>query len=295
MRFFADSSHAIAVDARERLSLLLATNDVAIVGGSSTKPREALNGFLQANPLWRENDDECFLVFWHFATLMSALILRVQITGLCFLHAPIVALHYLLNMTGVHLETLDITSFGRKQIGDGGTGRYIFSDSGGNTRSILLQVLHPEAGAKKAELIRRNYDFGSTSDVGPELRRLLKLHGPGVVTSFRLETGLHAPQSSYVGVHTTPLLGLHAMVLIGVRRDAISDKHFMLLQNSWASLPFFEVDEDYWQSSEAEVCFVATKQTKLRPGFDTNDLCAAESAIVGAGVAEPALVGAGAA
>lgn len=293
LRFFACSAHGVAVDARMRLARMLSHNDVPLAGKSTTPPHEALNDFLRANPRWQKSDDNCFLVFWHFSALMAALILRVQLTGLCFLHAPIVALHYLLNMTGVvHRETLDITSFGRKHIGDGGTSRYIFSDSGGNTKSILLQVLQPGEGADKAELLSRAYDFGSKSDIGPELRRLLKLYGPGVVTSFRLETGLRAPQTSYVGAHTTTLLGLHALVLVGVRFDAVSCKHFMILQNSWASLPFFEVDEDYWYASEAVVSFVTTKQTKLRPGFVTNDLCVAESAIIGAGVAEPALVGA---
>ena len=292
LRYFAHSHHPVAVGSRGRLTRILSDNDVPVAGESATKPLAALNDFLRVNPLWRQSDNNCFLIFWHFPSLMSALILRVQLSGLCFLHAPIVALHYLLNMTAVHRETLDITSFARKHIGDGGTGRYIFGDSGGNTTSILLQLLQPEVGVEKAQLRSRPYNFGLVPDIGPELRRLLVKFGPGVVTSFRLETGLHAPQTSYAGAHTTPLLGLHALILVGVRRDAVSGKHFMLLQNSWASLPFFEVDENYWYSSEAEVCFVATKQTKLRPGFVTNDLCVAESAIVGAGVAEPELVGA---
>ena len=64
-----------------------------------------------------------------------------------------------------------------------------------------------------------------------------------------------------------------------------------MLQNSWQSLPFFEVDEEYWYASEAKVRFVVTRQNSIQPCFDANDLKVAESGIIGVGVAEPEPMG----
>ena len=285
LRFFARDGHAIAVSARARLARLLSNSDTSLAGRAE-EPRAALDAFIAANPLWTQGGDTCTLVFWCFPPIMDALILRVQLSGLCFLHAPIVALHYLLNMTARHPETIDISRFMLMHVGDGGTARYVLTDSGGSAESVLLQLAQPRLGATEATLVSRPYNFGAVSDVGPELRRLLSVLGPGVVTSFLVEEALASPRTSYTGARTTPLVGLHALVLVGVRFDVASGKYFMICQNSWARLPFFEVDEDYWYDCKAQVSFVNTKQTALRPGYATNDLLVAESAVVGAGVAE---------
>ena len=289
IRWFEKSSHPIALQARFRLKRLLDADDCATPETTSSGAASFLMAFLTSNPLWTQVDDSCELVFWRFPSIMLALILRVQQSGLCFIHAPLTTLHYLRNMLATSLiaDTIDITSFMRRDIEDGGTAAYVFSDTGGSAKSVLLQVLQPSVGACEATLISRSYNFSSSaSDIGPDLRRLLKLYGPGCVLSMAAEKALKAPRMSFTGKHTTDLVGLHSVVLVGVRRDARSGKHFMLLQNSWANLPFFEVDEDYWYASKAEVNFVVTPQTAARPGFITNSLDIAESGVVGAGVVE---------
>jgi hypothetical protein len=294
LRWFITSMHECARSMRRRLARLLASNDTAVTseGRDSPDPQAALSTFLSAHPEWALARGDCTLAFWELPSVLAALALRLQLSGLWFLNAPLVAAHYAVNLRSstVHLRVLDITAFMRCHIGDGGTARYLFSDSGGDAESVLLQVLQPARGASEAELRSFSYNSVSCRQQGPKLRALVKRYGPGVVTSFRAELALAAPKTSYSGRHTSEFNGLHALILLGVRRDAASGKHFMLLQNSCASLPFFEVDEDYWVASKAKVHFIVTPQTAPPAGFITNDLISAESGVVGAGVAYPPLV-----
>jgi hypothetical protein len=297
MRWFLQSGHLVAQNMRRRLARLLSANDTVLtaVGHTSPEPRATYEAFLVAHPLWARpgTDAHCTLVFRLFPALLDALVLRLQVSGLCFLHAPLVAAHYLCNMrvSVVRPGVLDITDFMRRHIGDGGTARYLFNDGGGDTESVLLQVLQPARGAIEAALRPCAYNAVPLRQLGPKLRALLRMYGPGVVTSFRAETDLAPPRTSYRGAHTSLLNGLHALILVGVRFDTDTRKHVMLLQNSWEGLPFFEVDEDYWCASKAQVSFVVTPQDAPRAGYTTNDFRSAESGVVGAGVAAPPYVG----
>jgi hypothetical protein len=297
LRWFMTSKHECARSMRQRLARLLASNDTAVTreGRDFSDPHVVLSAFLLAHPEWTLARDDCVLVFREFPSVHAALALRLQVSGLCFLNAPLVCAHYAVNLRSrtVSLGVLDITAFMRCHIGDGGTARYLFSDSGGDTKSVLLQVLQPAQGAAEAELCSVSYDSLTNIPgraLGPELRALVKQNGPGVITSFRTELALAAPKTSYMGRPTSKFNGLHALILLGVRWDAASGKHFMLLQNSWESLPFFEVDEDYWVACKAQVSFIVTPQTAPRRGFVTNDFISAESGVEGAGVAEPPLI-----
>jgi hypothetical protein len=293
LRWILQSEHLVAQNMRRRLARLLSADDTPLTatGHISPEPRAAFESFLLAHPLWVRPgvDDQCTLVFREFPAVLAALVLRLQVSGLCFLHAPLVAVHYLYNLraTAVRASVLDITDFMRRHIGDGGMAKYLFNDGGGDTKSVLLQVLQPAAGATQATLRSCSHDSAPLQMLGPKLRALMRAYGPGVVTSFRAENDLAPPRTSYAGTHTSALNGLHALILVGVRFDTESGKHFMLLQNSWEGLPFFEVDENYWYASEAAVCFVLTPQDAPRAGFATNDLRSAESGVVGAGVAAP--------
>ena len=291
LRWFVINKHECARKMRCRLTRLLASNDTpqTAEGHAAPDPRAALDAFLASNPLWAEAGAHCTLLFREFPSCMDALVLRLQKSGLCFLHAPLVAVHYLVSLLVADSRVPDVTTFMRRQIGDGGTARYLLNDSGGDTTSVLLQVLQPAEGSVRAELLPFPF-YGPKSFSSFGL--LIRKYGPGVVTSFRTERALKEPRTSYTGAHTSLFHGLHALILVGVRFDAASGKYFLLLQNSWERLPFFEVDEDYWQASEATVRFVVTPQRSLRAGFATNDLRSAESGVIGAGVAAPPLVGA---
>ena len=275
---------------RCRLTRLLASNDTpqTAEGHAAPDPRTALKAFLASNPLWAEAGAHCTLLFREFPSCMDALVLRLQKSGVCFLHAPLVAVHYLVSLIVAEPRVPDVTAFMRRQIGDGGSARYLLTDSGGDPRSVLLQILQPAEGAAQAELL--TYAFGDHIPFS-SFGLLIRKHGPGIVTSFRTELALSEPRTSYSGAHTSFFHGLHALILVGVRYDAATGKHFLLLQNSWERLPFFEVDEGYWQASEATVSFVKTPQLSLRAGFATNDLRSAESGVIGAGVSAPPLVG----
>jgi hypothetical protein len=284
INWFERSNHPIARESRTRLERLLDDDDCAVTSIVPGDPRIILQSFFKSNPAWLGADDSCELVFRRYPSVLNAIILRVQTSGLCFIHAPLTALHYLRNMVSTCEETVDITTFMRCNIDDVGTAAYVYSDTGGSAESVLRQVVLP--GTLLASC---NFDSVAVSDLGPELRRLLSLYGPGIVTTMGVERALVPPRTSFAGRCTSPLLGLYAVVLVGVRLSPVSRKHFMLLQNSHAGLPFFEVDEDYWFECKAEVSFVRTPQPTARPGFMTNSLVVAESGVVGAGVAAPFL------
>ena len=56
------------------------------------------------------------------------------------------------------------------------------------------------------------------------------------------------------------------MVLLSVYTDSAGMRHF-LIQNTWRTKQFFEVDETYMAGCKAVIYFVATPQTAVRPGL----------------------------
>lgn len=56
------------------------------------------------------------------------------------------------------------------------------------------------------------------------------------------------------------------MVLLSVFTDVEGMRHF-LIQNTWRTKQFFEVDETYLKCCDATISFVETPQTGIRPGF----------------------------
>lgn len=55
----------------------------------------------------------------------------------------------------------------------------------------------------------------------------------------------------------------HSMVIVAVRIDQKTNTTFLLLQNSWSRMPLVEVSLDYLVASEANLCFVGTKDHEL--------------------------------
>lgn len=56
------------------------------------------------------------------------------------------------------------------------------------------------------------------------------------------------------------------MVLLAVYTDADEMRHF-LIQNTWRTKQFFEVDEAYFTGCEATVYFIRTPQTAVPDGL----------------------------
>jgi hypothetical protein len=129
----------------------------------------------------------------------------------------------------------------------------IFEDSGGNSLQILERILHANSMLIAASCEEIN-------------ARHIEKYGPGLVSAFRIhEDFMSTSKLSFVGKPVGAYLGLHAMVLIGVR-ESRSGKRF-LLQNWWRTCQFVEVDLDYLRACRAQISFVETPQTSIPPRF----------------------------
>jgi hypothetical protein len=131
--------------------------------------------------------------------------------------------------------------------------RHIFDDAGGNSRSMLKHILQPGSVivASSLELIADN----------------LGKFGPGLVATFEVHEDFNASYLSYDGNPRGKLVGHHAMVLVGSRREAGSGKQWFLLQNWWPQMQFAEVSEEYMEACGATVYFVKTPQTAIPTQF----------------------------
>jgi hypothetical protein len=68
---------------------------------------------------------------------------------------------------------------------------------------------------------------------------------------------LHAPDAS------TKVYGSHAMLLIGVRKDAVSPECRYLLQNWWHEKQFVEVTSEYLKHCQATLTYVRANLQRL--------------------------------
>ncbi len=82
-----------------------------------------------------------------------------------------------------------------------------------------------------------------------------------LVLKFRNQTKHH-----HRGKPVGALIGLHAMALVGYRKDEDGRRYF-LLQNWWKQKQFVEVDEEYLRECEAQLHFVQTDQCEIPPNF----------------------------
>jgi hypothetical protein len=184
---------------------------------------------------------------------------RVQLSGLCYIHAPVILQHYLVSM---HPEvsqapTLDIPAYLRKHMHTQDLYNHIWYDSGGNSLNFLLKILHekPRDGVK-------SYPFGMLTEFEDILIARLKEFGPALVSNFKVHNSFTNTCGPYLGSVTGVHLGNHSMVLIGVRTHGDGSHHF-LLQNWWVDMPYVEVDIPYLVSCSADFHFITVPQQQI--------------------------------
>jgi hypothetical protein len=104
--------------------------------------------------------------------------------------------------------------------------QHIFYDGGGSSHSMLKYILMK----------------GSKSFASDNLVYNLRRFGPGLVSLFEVhEEFTEKTKFSYSGKPKGDFIGLHAMVLIGHRKDS-NGKDIFLLQNWWKDKQFIEVN-----------------------------------------------------
>jgi len=189
----------------------------------------------------------------------DALCQRYQKSGLCYMHGPATVQHYALTVNGHEAPMIDLLKFVRDQFTPEQLEKHVFANEGGDSHQFLKSILQPNSALES--------NFGLVS--GEALATLFDKHGPGLVSQFKVYDCFHKRSSvhKHYGKPEGNYVGLHAMTLVGHRKDEKKGLYFFLLQNWWKGKQFVEVDEVYLRECEAQFHFVATVQTEIPQPF----------------------------
>eukprot|EP01062_Namystynia_karyoxenos_P016360 TRINITY_DN15962_c0_g1_i4.p1 TRINITY_DN15962_c0_g1~~TRINITY_DN15962_c0_g1_i4.p1 ORF type:complete len:402 (+),score=148.65 TRINITY_DN15962_c0_g1_i4:75-1208(+) len=221
---------------------------------------QTLEEFCQAVPEWND-PEKSYVVFRDrdcWKGKHSIVRQRVQRSGLCYIHAPVVFQHYLVAMTQPEVGMINIA----KMVRDGAPDefnftRHIFENGGGDSK-VMLKCL---CGDEDPELVGCDAKAFRVGLVDPLV--LLKEHGPALVSAFEVREDFAKGAIKLEGKPQGQLIGLHAMVLVGVRTGD-DGRRFYLVQNWWPRQQFVQFDEEYLASSSATLSF-STKPPKHIP------------------------------
>jgi hypothetical protein len=176
---------------------------------------------------------------------------RIQLSGLCYMHAPVVLQHYLVSMhSDVAVPMIDMAAYMRQFLSPAALENRIWKDHGRDSKEFLRNILFSR------DMTR----FKTTNDFS-KMEGSLRKYGPGLVQGFQVDVGFNSPQSVHIGPITVKSMGLHAMLLVGARQEGEEMRY--LLQNWWKQKPFVEVDADYLDSCQPTIHFVKTAQTEI--------------------------------
>ena len=198
----------------------------------------------------------------------------MQLSGLCYMHAPIVLQSYLVarstQSNQAHIM-LDLGSFIRQHRSTAELEDHIFRDRGGNSVAFLEQILMNQDGIKDTSAADMRDPYTGKMNTENVVRRL-KSYGPALVARFSVYPGFRnktqfVHRGSELLTQQTNPEGLHAMVLVGHRKTSSGEDRF-LLQNWWKEKPFAEVDVAYLDQCKAGINFVTSEQTAIPTRFE---------------------------
>jgi hypothetical protein len=206
--------------------------------------------FVQRHPEW--SSDSSFVVFRdhvQFSGKAHSYVERVKLSGLCYMHAPVVLQHYLVTMQrNDHVPMLDMGLYLRQVMSSDGLIKHIWDNQGGDSKVFLEHIL-----LQDPEPVFSSH--GSEAD----LRSNMERYGPALVQGFKVEATFgNSVQWQHLGSRIGHPIGLHAMVLVGHRKEGDDDRY--LLQNWWKFKVFVEVDAKYLKTCGAMFHFVETPQ-----------------------------------
>jgi len=178
---------------------------------------------------------------------------RLQLSGLCYMHAPAVVQHY--RIADNHkVPMLDIKEFVRKNFDAAQLERHIFDNQGGDSRSFLQSIIQPDSVVVPSGVDTHADYFAK--------------YGAGLISQFQVHENFYDTNvRKHYGPPSGKLVGLHSMALVG-HRKAKDGKRNYLLQNWWKAKQFVEIDEEYLEKSGASVFFfIKTPQTEIPTNF----------------------------
>lgn len=189
----------------------------------------------------------------------AALCQRYQKSGLCYMHGPAMVQHYSLSHYGSPEKPvmIDLLSYVQNHFTTKQLENHIFSDEGGDSHLFLKSIL--EAGSQlKSFFSLPPYE---------EFVDCFEKFGPCLVSQFKVHPCFYeGTQRHFHDQPTGILLGLHAMVVVGHRKDE-AGKSFFLLQNWWKLKQFVECGAEYLMAVQPQYHFVETAQTGIPKSF----------------------------
>ena len=241
----ADLSKAL-----ERLKNIVEKRETTPKRGTN-QPTTMFESFVQAHPEWKEGKD-VFVIHRDHPDLRGkehALVERLQPSGLCYMHAPIVLQHYLVAMTNIgKVPMLDMSIYLTSKLSAKSLYWRIWDDEGGDSFDFLKHIL---------SVFPKKDTRPSSND--ETLAKNLHEFGPALVSGFQATKDFASNEEwQYLGKFEGKIIGLHAMVLIGYR--SFGDEKRYLLQNWWHKKPYVEVDLKYLLTSWANIHFIQEKQ-----------------------------------
>jgi len=224
--------------------------------------------------VYGENNDDVYTIFDVPAQGNMESFYRVQESGNCYIHAPLLA-HWYLTLWGnpelkaddaqfVYLSRLVRNTFRRNHLY-----RYIFEDGGANSEDILLELMRKDSNTLTQPTISTAASYGL-------IRESLQAHGPGIVSMMADEDSLSC-DISHDEPHKSPLIDSgfeeHSMVVVGVRREVLDgglENIYFLLQNFWENKQLVEVSREYLRNrsvSHNAITFMRTKALNKKTAY----------------------------
>ena len=201
--------------------------------------------------------------------ISCGLLERVQLSGLLrtVLHArPSCAASLVAMQTASKM--LDLADYIRKYRTAQELEDHIFRDEGGSSQAFLAQILANASGLEGFDC-RSMVDEVVGQAIVDRIVSKLKEFGPALVSGFMVtENFRDAKIHQHLGQDNSNEVGLHAMVLVGHRKNGGQDR--FLLQNWWSDKSFIEVDAEYLAGQRASLVFVQCDQPDIPVQFSWN-------------------------
>ena len=241
---------------RARLMRLFAPESNFVSSNSIPSNVLSYESFLRCVPAWLKPDAYVFHQD-ESGKWRVQLRQRVQESGLCYMHAPVVMQSYLISWNSRNAkhppecEMLDMRRYILSYFSSKELNKHIVTDDGGSSFDYLKKIL--EQGSKV-------FHVESADDISASL---MEQYGPGLVFQFQVFPEFQLPgRLTYLEEsEEEKYVGRHSMLLIGVRMEG--NQKVFLLQNWWRNKQFVEVSCRYLKACDARVAFVRTPQTKI--------------------------------
>jgi hypothetical protein len=217
--------------------------------------------------------------FFDAKAIKDYLVIRLQTSGICSLHAPVVVQHYLQSLRIVrgkaegepcNHKMLDISDFLRTKLPREQQKRYVATGTCGITSLDFFKAI---TGLESHHLesiqlpMKSESPFLFRKDVDSLLTSYNHLKAPALVSSFRIEQAFHdfdilegevEKQNfrAYAASQEKRGLVLHSMVMLGMHKDDSSSTVWILLQNFWKDRYFRLVSAEYLASCNPTIHFV---------------------------------------